>query len=121
MRHAVKIPPREDFRHPVDMAAHHVAAELVADLERALKVDVVPRPPLAERRHRKRFGADVERDGRTGLKRLDADDGQARAGIGDRGADGNRTPLVGARDPESLDLAGLRNINYLSDIADNSG
>ena len=119
MRHAVEIAPGEDFRDPVDVAAHHMAAKLVADLKRPLEVDMAPLPPFPERRHRERLGPDVEGDRRTAHARLDADHCQARAGIGDRGADGNRFGVVSAGDPESPQIAGRRNINDLSDVADN--
>ena len=39
-------------------------AELVADLQRPLEVDVGSRPPLPERRDRERLGADVVGDRR---------------------------------------------------------
>src|SRR6185437_13657371 len=93
--------------------------ELVADLERALEVDAPPGPPFSQRCHRQRLGADVEGDRRTAFARLDADDGQAGAGIGDRGANGNRPRLVSARELEPPELAGRRNINELANIAYN--
>ena len=85
------------------------------------RLTLAPRPPLPERRHCKRLGAEVESDRRTSLQRLDANNGEARARIGDRRPDRNRAGVVGACDPEPPQLARRRNINYLSDVADNSG
>ena len=44
------------------MAAHHMAAKLVANPKRALEVDMAPLPAKPKRRHVKRLGADVEGD-----------------------------------------------------------
>jgi hypothetical protein len=49
-----------------------------------------PPPPLPQRRHRERLGADVERDRRAVSARFDTNDGETHAGIGDRRPDGNR-------------------------------
>ena len=105
MRHAVEIATRQDLGDPIDMAAHHMAAELVADLERPLEVDAPPFPPSAKSCHRKRLGADVESERRTLPPRLDANHREARAGIGDRGSQRNCSGVVGARDPEPVQLA----------------
>ena len=47
MRHAVEVAARQDFGDAVDMAADHMAAELVADPQRALQIDLRPlaKPP----------------------------------------------------------------------------
>ena len=74
----------------VDMAADHVAAKLVADPQGALEIDLRPLAPAAERGHRKRLRADVEGEPRALAERFDGDDGQAHAGVGDRGADRDR-------------------------------
>jgi hypothetical protein len=84
MRHAVEIAPRQDLGDAVNMAAHHVPAEFVADLQRRLEVDASPLPPLPQRRHRDRLGTDVERDRRAVSARFDTNDGETHAGIGDR-------------------------------------
>src|ERR1700722_1045715 len=104
MRHAVEIAPRQDLGDSIDMAADHMAAELVADLQRPLEVDAPPRPPLPERRDCKRLGAEVESERRTFTPRLDANNGEARARIGDRSAQGNGSGVVSARDPEPVQL-----------------
>src|SRR6478672_3595472 len=107
------------MRHPVDMAAHHVAAELIADSKRALKVDAPPLPPFPQRCHRERLGADIEGDRRTPLARLDADHGEAYARIGDRRAKGNGRRIVAAFDPEPAQLTRRLDIHDLPDVADN--
>src|ERR1700677_1971324 len=121
MRHAVKIAARQDLGDPIDMVAHHMAAELVADLQRPLEVDAPPCPPSAEGCHRKRLGADVESERRTFAPRLDANQCEARARIGDRSAERNGFRVVGARDPEPAQLARCRDINDLPNVADNPG
>src|SRR5580692_5605732 len=105
MRHTVEIAPRQDPGHSIDMAAHHMAAELIADLQRPLEVDMSPRPPLPERRDGKRLGAEVESERRTFTPRLDTNHGEARARIGDRSTQSNASGVVGAHDPESVQLA----------------
>ena len=64
MGHAVEVAPGKNLRHAVDMAADHVAAELVADLERALEIDAAALPPSAERRDGERLGPDIEGNAR---------------------------------------------------------
>ena len=47
MRHAVEVAPIENLRHAVDVAADHVAAELVADLSERSRLALSPtfQPP----------------------------------------------------------------------------
>ena len=79
MGHAVEIASRQNFRRSVNMAADHVAPELVADFERALKIDAATPSPMGKRGDRERLGPHVESDGRTAAIGLNADDRQASA------------------------------------------
>src|ERR1700733_9244834 len=121
MRHTIEIAPRQDLGDPIDMAAHHMAAEFVADLQRPLEVDAPARPPSAKGRHRQRLGADVESERGTLPPRLDANQCEAWARIRDRGSQRNCSGVVGARDPEPAQLARCRDINDLPNVADNPG
>ena len=99
MRHAVEIAPRHDRGEAVDVAADHVAAKLVADPARSARIDLrspLPQPPSVVTA---RVSAPTSKASREPLsERLDRDDGQAHAGVGDRGADRDRRRIVGALD-----------------------
>ena len=78
----------DDGRDAVDMAGDDVAAELVADLERALEIDARCRCPIAEAV----VASSVSGAASTSKTRSPSwpsrrDDRQADAGAGDRGAD----------------------------------
>ena len=70
----------------VDMAGHEMAAELIAERERALEIDAAPLPPGAERGARERLVGDIDGEARAFALCLgDIDDGEAAAVAGDRG------------------------------------
>ena len=64
-------------RHAIDMAGDDMAAELVADFERAFEIEPRARTPLAGGRARQRFGRGIDVE-RGAIARLpDRDRGQA--------------------------------------------
>ena len=102
------------------MAADDMPAEFVAGPQRALEMNAIAAPPLAERGDGERLGADVKGNGRPRVVRRDADNGQADSRVGDGGPDGDRRRIVGAGDRQSTSLSKRRHFNYFSDVSDNS-
>ena len=92
-RRLAEVVALHDRRDPVDMAAHHVSRQLVAELERPFEIDAPADVPL-------RGGGDVERlrrrvDLEHGLAALGAvarHHGHADAVAGDRAADRQLAP-----------------------------
>ena len=89
-RHVGQIVTRDDGRNAIDMAGDNMAAEFVADLQRAFQVELwCPRPSVrpwsAERLRR---GIDVEPGAAASAPEVDH--GQADAVAGDRRAIGDR-------------------------------
>ncbi len=111
-----------DLGLAVDMAAHHVAAEFVADPERAFEVE--PRTGLPEARAGDAQGLrrqlDVEHRAAAG-PRLAPDHRQADAGAGDRGADRYRLGVVGAVDGETPHMLALGHRGNPADVGDDPG
>ena len=92
---------RHDLGHAVDMARHDVAAELVADLQRALQIDARAGLPAGSGGKPQRLfpGLDLE-PALIGAALRQRDDGEANAGAGDRRADRNGLRIVGRVDPD---------------------
>jgi hypothetical protein len=89
LRHVGQILARDELGDAVDMAAHQVTAQFVAEAKRALEIEWRAASPGAGRGHAQRLGGDV--DGKKApLARSPArHDGQANARAGDRRADGD--------------------------------
>ena len=84
----------------VGMAGDDVAAELVADLERALEIDARARSPAPTRGHAQRLGGGIDREPGAVAVPAARDHGEAHAAAGDRGADGDGVRIVAAGDLE---------------------
>jgi hypothetical protein len=93
---------RDHLGQPVDMARDDMAAELVADPERAFEIDPVPRLPGrgagADVGLRDRLGRDVDLEPGAAGGGAAVGDGQADAVAGDRGAERDRLGRVAAGD-----------------------
>ena len=62
-RHFGQIVARQKFGDAVDMTGHEVPAELVAEPQRALEIELRAAPPGAGRRDPQRFGSRVDGEG----------------------------------------------------------
>ena len=83
------------------MAGHDVAAELVADLQRAFEIDArAGLQPAAVVSRSASSQASTSNQRALEPPSGSADDGQADAGAGDRRADGDGLRIVGGVDPQ---------------------
>src|SRR5262245_40988288 len=102
------------------MARYDVAAELIAHLERTLKIDPRADRPLAERRTGERLGRGIDGEETAAvLQPPGLDRGQAAAGTGDRGAKRDRVRIIRRRDGEAR-VATLLDGDDLANIGDNT-
>src|SRR5271170_1508118 len=99
------------------MPGHDVAAEFVANLQRALEVEPGAGSPVFGRGHAERLGGGVDIE--PGFVSLDAGrhHGEANAIAGDRGAVSDGSAVETARDAQPVQLA-LRRRRQSDDLAD---
>jgi len=102
----------------VDMAADHMAAEFVADPQRALKVELRADMPFASVRDGERLRPDIDLMHCAIADARHLDDRQADAGMGDRGADRDRGGIVMAGDMQAPEIAARLRVEHFADIAD---
>ena len=99
-----------------------MAAELVADLQRALEIEPRALLPAPGRGHPQRLGGGIDRKQVRLPPLAGLDHGQADAGMRDRGADGDRGARIGAGDLEPAQAFGPRlDRDHLADIGDDAG
>src|SRR5690606_33214335 len=106
----------DDARDRIDVALDDVAAELVAERERALEIDARAGAPGAERRARQRLarGVDGEAPGSA------VDDREADAGAGDRGAERDGAGVVARLDHEA-GVATRHDLAHTADVGNDAG
>ena len=98
----------DDRRDAVHVARDDMAAEFVADLERALEIDPRPDLPVANRRAVEGFGRRIDLEPAAVAARLDGDHRQAGSAAGDRGAERDRRRVVDGFNPQPAKLLSLR-------------
>src|SRR6185436_20159316 len=107
----------------VGVAGHDVAAEFVADFQRALEIESGSLAPVFRRGHAQRLGGGI--DVEPGLAAVDAGSnyGQADAVAGDRSPVRNGRLVITAGDAHAVQLAlrRRRQGNDLADVGDNAG
>ena len=119
--HRIEGRARDDPRDAVDMAGDHMAAELVADLQRTFEIEAGAGPPAAGRRARQRLGADIDLEPCPVAVAADADSGEAWPRTGDRSAERDRIPRIGAGDPDAPQGAARLDRDDFPDIGDETG
>ena len=106
----------------VGVTGDDVAAELVADLERALEVDPGAAPPAPDRGEPQRLGGGIDREPGAIAVLAARDHGEAHAAAGDRGADRDGVGIVAAGDPEPREpLRARLDRDHLADVGDDAG
>ena len=104
------------------MTGGHVAAEFVADFQRALEIDARAPPPAADRRQAQRLGGGVHRKPAEVALLAARDHGQADAAAGDRCADADAVRIIAAGDREARQPLRARfDRNHLADAGDDAG
>ena len=114
---------RDDGRQPVDMAAHQMAAEFVAELQRALQIDARTDRPVLRRGHLERLRRRLHREGRAAciVRLCGRHHRQADAVAGDRRADVDAVRVIGGSDRQAAHVVTLVDAGHPADIGHNSG
>ncbi|GMA73820.1 hypothetical protein GCM10025880_02370 [Methylorubrum aminovorans] len=103
------------------MAGDEMAAEFVAELERALEIDPRALAPGTDRGAGQGLGGGIDREAAAGPVRLHRDGREAGAGAGDRGAERNSSGIVGALDDDPAQALGALHRDDAADIGDEPG
>ena len=121
--HFVEILARDDPRHAIDMAGDDMAAEFVADFQRALEIDAfVPRDQFATVVRASVSAAASTSKTRPAVLARDRDDGQARARTGDGSAERDAVGVIAAGDAQPPQFAArLHDGDDFAHIGDDSG
>ena len=111
-----------DIGEAVDMAGDQMAAKFVAQLERALEIDVRAVPPAADGGDAQRLGRGVDRKPGAAILLAGADHRHADAGAGDRGAFDQFGARIAAGDGDAVQIVGARlDRPHLAHVGDDAG
>src|SRR5436305_1948075 len=114
MRHAIEGTPRDDRRHTVDMTRDDMAAELIADFERAFEIEPRAGSPLAGSRAHECLGGGIDLEGRAVARLPDRDRRETGPGTGDRRTDRNCVSGIIAGDADAPEIAAIFRREHLA-------
>ena len=121
-RHIGHVLARNDGGKAVDMTGDHMAAQLVAQFQRALEIDLAARPPAAGGGQPQRLGGGINREPGAPVFFASLDDGEADAGAGHRRALHQRGARIGTGDGDAGQIVGARlDRPHFAHIGDDAG